>query len=155
MGLDLTEVVPIYQENIDALINQLGKDVVLHFKTEVSNVTSDFNDFVRDGSLRLPDFKKTQDNPAPVKTETTKTIKALLQIAPGGFANYNIRVEDAVLVMRLKTFLTDVPDLKRCSYIVAPTDAVSIVHTKFRLIREPVATGLKVDRYAISFWEAI
>lgn len=156
MALDLSSLVPIYQENIDALINQLGKPVTLYFEKAITNVTDDFRDPVRDDSIRLPDFKATTENPKPTVSVKTRTIKALVQIAPREFYTGGIsRAQQPGSIIRIKTFLTDVPDLKRCDYIVPMSDDTAFYDGRYRMIREPIPIGLQVNRYAVSFWEKL
>lgn len=153
MAINLTDIVKIYQENIDELIVSLGKDVVLHFEEIVENVSDGQNDHIRDGSLKYPSFK-TQGPTGPTITETTTTIKALLKFNPKDYIiPKGTQIEDMNGVVRLKTFLKEVPDLKRCKYIEVSPDSSSIVYNKYRLVREPIPVGLKYDRYAISFWK--
>lgn len=61
----------------------------------------------------------------------------------------------AKTTVRLKTYLTDVPDLRRCLYVQVHSDVGAIIDSKFKLIMEPIPTGLKVDRYAYTYWEHI
>jgi hypothetical protein len=155
MPLDATQfanVVQIYQSNIDSLISVMGKEVTLVFPDTVTNVKSDYDDPLRHDVSRKPDFKNTSIDPIPIRTPNTKTIKALTKDDPKEFKDFNIRVDNAQAIVRLKTMLTDVPDLRRCSYIIVHSKIKDILEAKFRLIREPVPTGLQEDRYAISYW---
>lgn len=140
-------LVTIYQQEIDSLINVMGKEVVLHFAERIENVNDEFDDPVRTESTRMPSYKGTTENPAPTVTHTTRSIKALVRVSPSDYETFGIKVKQPQEIMRLKTFLTDVPDLKRCSYVV--------YDGKYRMLREPTPVGLKEDRYAISFWERV
>ena len=147
MPLDLTHLVPIYQNHIDNLIDQLGKEVTLYFADTVQNVNEKFDDPVRDQSTRMPHYKTTSSDPAPTVTHNTRTIKALVRVSPTDYESFGIKIRQPAEIMRLKTFLRDVPDLKRCEYVV--------YDGKYRLVREPTPVGLKEDRYAVSFWERV
>jgi hypothetical protein len=59
---------------------------------------------------------------------------------------------EADAVLRLKSFLTDVPDLIRCEHIVPSFGSQEVLPTKYRLIREPIPVGLQTDRYSVSYW---
>jgi hypothetical protein len=155
MALDLSTVVPIYQENIDALINQLGKNVTLYFKTTISNVSEEFDDSIREESLRKPGYKTTSEDPAPTETQNTLTIKALIQYNPNNYERFGIRVNQPSSIIRLKTFLTDIPSILRAEYVVPNVDSKDIIFGKYRLIGDPIPVGLQADRYAVSFWERV
>lgn len=152
MALDLTNLVPVYQQNIDALIEQLGKYVELYFEDTVSNVQPDFYDPVRGGEVKQPSFKGSDTTPSPTVSNNKVTIKALHKYAPKEWNVVAPYVNEAASILRLKTFLTDVPNLIRAKYIVPSLGAQGIVNTRFRLLKEAIPVGLQVDRYAITYW---
>lgn len=154
MALDLSQVVPIYQSRIDDIINQLGKNVTLYFKSTVTNVATAFDDPVR-GDIMKPAFKTTVAAPAPTITYNTRVLKALVKWNPKDFEMYGLTIKNAAGIIRIKTFLTDVPDILRCDYMVPNSDVRGIIDTKFKLIREPIPVGLQTDRYAVSYWERV
>lgn len=154
MPFDLTHLVPIYQENIDQIILQLGKPVILYFSESVTPVSSGFFDPLRVENTLMPDFKQTAANPAPIRTTSTRTILALLKWKPKEYEHFDDqRVDNPDGILRLKTFLTDIPDLMRCEYIVPNANSVPIISTKYKLVRQPQPVGLQIDRYAISYWD--
>jgi hypothetical protein len=155
MAIDLTNLVRIYQENIDALLESMGKPVILYFEETITNIKPEFNDSVRDEDLRKPSYKTDIPNSTPSVVQNTKTIKALIQYNPRDFESFGIQVNQPDSVIRLKTFLTDVPDLKRCDHIVPNADSVNIVEAKYRLLREAIPRGLQEDRYAITYWHRV
>ncbi len=146
-------IINTYVDGINSLINQLGKPVILHFEDTVSPVSSGFYDVVRVENDLIPDFKQTNTNPAPIITENTTTILALMKWMPKEYEHFDQRVNNPDGLLRLKTFLTDVPNLVRCKYIVPDANSLGIINTKFRLIREPQPVGLQVSRYAITWWD--
>ena len=152
LGLD--DIVPVYQEYIDAIINEMGKYITIYFASTVENVNAEFHDPVRGRDTRQPAFKATQTNPAPKVTQHTKTIKALIRIDPLDYETFG-KIDQPKSIVRLKTFLSDVPDLQRCEYIIINVPEQDIIDAKYRMLREPIPTGLKQNRYAITFWERV
>lgn len=156
MALNLSKLVPIYAAAIDNILEQMGKNVILTFGTAISTPTTDFDDNLRRDAQRKPDFKQTAIDLAPTRTTYTRTLKCLIKNNPKEFSNYGIRINDPKnATVRLKTYLTDVPDLRRCLYVQVHSDVGAIIDSKFKLIMEPIPTGLKVDRYAYTYWEHI
>jgi hypothetical protein len=157
MALDLTNIIKIYQDNIDDLIKQLGKPVVLHFYETITNVNDEFNDPVRPGDIRKPDYTQTQESTAPNVSENTKTIKALIQYKPKEFDKQaiDLGINDPRGTIRLKTLLTDVPDLVRCQFIVPNADSQNILKSEYKLVGQPIPVGLAKDRYAVSYWSIL
>ncbi len=151
----MNEIVEIFQAEIDGLIHSLGKPVTLYFKDTITNVVEQFNDPVRGRATKEPSYKGNNAAPAPTVTHNTKTIKALLRNDPSDYARFGLKVNQPTGIVRLKTFLSDVPDLKRCDFIVINTAELDIAEAKYRLLREPIATGLQQNRYAVSFWERV
>lgn len=135
----------------------MGKRITLYFQEKLENVTGRFDDPVRgDGSSRMPDYKQTISVPSPTVTTTTREILALIKQSPEEFASFgDIKVQDANGIIRLKTHLSEVPYLENCNYIIPHPDVVQISNIRYRLIRKPVPTGLKLNRYAISYWMVI
>lgn len=153
MALDLTNLVPIYADAIDDIINQMGKSCELHFKDTVTGVNSTFVDKVRSADTRMPDYKE-QSTP-PTVSENTEIITALVKYNPSDYRNFGLRIDKPEGIVRLKTFLTDVPSILRCEFMIPNVNSKGFVNTKYQLLREPIPIGLKIDRYAISFWARI
>lgn len=146
------EIVQIYQTEIDSLIDNMGKYVTLYFASTVENVRPKFHDSVRGRDIRQPSYKAGPTEPAPTTTEHTRTLKALIRIDPLDYETFN-NIDQPKSIVRLKTFLSDVPDLQRCDYIVINVPERNIIEAKYRMLREPIPTGLKHNRYAVTFWE--
>jgi len=155
MPLDPTvfqDLVDIYQGEIDSLIDNMGKPVVLYFKSTVTNVSQSVDDYVLEDEIRKPSFKLPSVD-QPIETENTVTITALIKHNPADFQRYGLQIDDPQGIVRLKTYLTDVPNILKCEYAIVNADSRAIVENRYRLIRQPIPVGLKEDRYAISFWQ--
>jgi hypothetical protein len=150
--LDLSKIVPIYQSAIDGVINQMGKPVLLVFEDTVTNMTDNFQDKVDDFETKKPLFKADSISDQPVITQNTKIITSLIQHNPKDFKTYDINVKEGTDIVRLKSFLTDVPDLDRCKYIIPNYSSIAIIGYKYRMLKNPVPRGLQIDRYAVSYW---
>lgn len=148
-----SDLVLIYQQEIDSLIDNLGKDITLYFPSTITNVTSEFQDIVRPGEIIKPKYKAGTENNKPIITENVRTIKALIKYNPKNYSDFDIRLNESRNVIRLKTYLSDVPDILRCEYMMPNVDSKHILYTKYTLMKEPVPVGLQKDRYAISWWE--
>lgn len=155
MALDLSPLIPIYQESISQIIEQMGKNVTIYFEQQVTGVNNKFYDQVTGNASRKPDFKGTNVSSPPITSQPTSTIKALIRINPKEFQSYGIQIQKPEGIIRLKTYLRNVPDLLRCSYIVPNSDSRDILETKYALIREPLPVGLQQDFFAISYWQRI
>jgi hypothetical protein len=150
----LSKIVGVYQKEIDGLISSFGKNVTLYYKPTTSNIQSDFDDF-RPDEIRKPDFKAETTEEIPVVTQETDVIKALLEYNPKDFQNLDLNIKTPNSILALKTYLSYVPKLKRCQYIIPNSDSKDIAGGKFTLIREPIPIGLQIDRYSISYWQRI
>lgn len=159
-------LIQVYQDNIDALINQLGKDVYLNFDpTRIDCPNCEF-DPIRNRSSGRP--KKGGPRPfvrgrqCPyckgrgfIEEENQKCIKCLIKWNPKDLQDYGISLRDEVDVVRFKTFLTSYDDFVRAKTAfsnVAQSDSFRI---KVRKIKGPVPVGLREDRYCVSFWEVM
>jgi len=160
------DLIQIYQSRIDALINQLGKNVYLIFDPIIEPCTNCTFDVVGNRSTGIykiggpVSFSRGQKCPycksvGFLERENAKCIKALIKWAPVEMKNFGISVQKTEGVVRLKTFLTDVPDLVRCKYAIVNHDIEEILKLRVRLIQGPIPVGLREDRYSISFWETL
>ncbi|MFA5759937.1 MAG: hypothetical protein WC942_11355 [Clostridia bacterium] len=150
MAFDVAKVVPIYQTEIDNLINQLGKKVELYFTSSVSNVSSDNYDSIRGANTRKPDYKTTVE-----KVGIVQVIKGLIKYNPSSYELADARVQQNKNIVRIKTFLVYLPDLLKCDYIIPNIDSAGYVRNKFKLVKGPVPIGLGEDRYCLSYWELV
>lgn len=158
INYNLTSLVPIYQNGIDSIINQLGKRILLVFEPQIlENPTSETYDKIRNSVSKKPSFK--QENPAT--EEPTEIITGLTMWNPkesvirrdlGMTGTTELHLGLDKTIVRLKTYMTDVPALRRCKYIVPNYDSEGIFSTKFTLLRGPLPKGLGEDRYSVSYW---
>jgi len=159
-------LIKIYQSRIDALINQLGKNVTLEFDpilTACPNCTFDrirkrSTGIYRPGGPRP--FRRGRKCPwckgrGLLETPVTKCIKCLIKWHPKDAKNYGISIVSKKGVVRLKTFLTEADDLIRAKTIIANADIITQIKLRVKLIKGPIPVGLREDRYCISFWELI
>lgn len=157
-------LIQIYQDKIDALINQLGKNVLLEFDPIREPCTNCTYDTLRKRStgIYIPGgprpFARGRKCPyckgkGLVQTEVTKCIKCLIKWTPENARNFGIAVSQKRGSVRLKTFLTEADDLRRAKTVVVNYDIVSQMKLRMRLVKGPIPVGLQEDRYCISFWE--
>lgn len=152
MALDLTDVVPIYQENIDALIDQMGKTVTLYMKQTTTGVADSNYDPVRN-AVKLPAFKTGATG--PTLTDNTTSFKALIKWDPKEFKNFSINVNKPQSTLRLKTYITNAHHLARCEYLIPDVSTSTYILGKFKLAGPIAPIGLQENRYCVSFWEQI
>lgn len=145
------EIAAGYQSVVNLLIDNLGKDVTLYFKKQITNIDETFIDNNMPGGIKKPFFKEN----APSVTQETRTIKANIVINPKEFKYTELSLNKPNGIVRLKTKMQDVADLMRCEYIVVNSDSSNVIMTKYKLIFEPFQYGLVENAFAISYWERI
>lgn len=159
-------LIKIYQSRIDALINQLGKNVHLEFDPILTPCPNCTFDTIRRRStgIHIPGgprpFSRGRKCPwckgrGLLETPVTKCIKCLLKWNPRDFENFGISVSNNKGIVRLKTFLTECDDLSRAKTVIVNNDIVSQMKLKVKLVQGPIPVGLREDRYCISFWELL
>lgn len=159
-------LIDIYQSRIDALINQLGKNIYLEFDPIRESCPNCTYDTFRKRSTGI--YKVGGPRPFArgrkcpyckgrgfTETEVNKCIKCLIKWSPKEIKNFGITVTRRKGIVRLKAFLTDADDLKRAKTIIVNHDIVDKMKLRMRLIKGPTPVGLREDRYCISFWELI
>ncbi len=160
------ELIGIYQSRIDALINQLGKNILLEFaKIKVQCPNCEFDTMRgRSTGIWIPGgprpFARGRRCPwckgnGFEERDNNKCIKALLKWTPRDAVNYGITLSDHKDVVRIKTFLTELDDLVRAETVIANHDIADIAGLRVKLLRSPIPVGLREDRYCISFWELL
>lgn len=155
MGVpDLSGIPKIYREQIDNVLNTLGKNVKIVYQPTVTSVNTSFNDPIRNRDTRKPSYKTTNSAPAPAVTENSDTIKALINWNPKDFEDYGISVEAGDTIVRLKTYITDLHKLNRADYIIPNVDVEPAHQQKFTMIRQPTPRGLGLDRYVYTYWKS-
>lgn len=159
-------LIDIFQGRIDALINQIGKNVTLVFDAGKEVCPNCEFDPIRNRSSGRPKSGGPRPfrlgRPCPyckgrgfVETQNQKCIKALTRWNPRDAIQYGIVVRRNKDIVRLKTFTTDYDDLVRASYAITNADIASVDRFRVRLKQAPIVTGLRESRYCISFWERV
>ena len=160
------ELIGIYQDRIDALINQLGKHVWLEFtpiRTPCNNCYFDTmrersNGVYRSGGPRP--FERGRRCPyckgkGFLEVQVTECIHALLKWNPKEAEDFGISVADHKGVVRIKTYLTHAASIMRAETAIVNYDIRDIMRLKVHKIKGPIPVGLREDRYIISFWELL
>jgi hypothetical protein len=160
------EIITIYQSHIDALINQLGKNVTLSFDSQLEQCPNCIYDAINKRSTGV--YKQGGSRPfirgkkCPycygegfLETYTQKCIKCLIKWSPHDIERYGISIEKKESVVRFKTYITEMNDLLRASSAIVDLNQVDITELKVHRIKGPIPIGLREDRYCISFWELI
>lgn len=150
-NLNATPIVTEYQERIDWLINNMGKNIVLHIKQDPveSDPVDDIEDPIRGPVVKKPFYKPN----GQIEIYDTVTIKALLKNNPQDFKRFNIQVADSENILRVKTFMSNYTNLIRCEHMTL--EDKNLNYFKFKLLREPMNHGLRDDRYCIAFFERV
>jgi len=160
------EVVNIYQTRIDALINQLGKSVLLEFDPVRQPCSNCIFDPIRNRSTGIyktggpRPFTRSRQCPwckgkGFEETQATRCIEALIKWNPRDSEKYGISLENYKSVVRIKTFSTEADDIVRARTAIVDYQEIGTTIARVRLIRNPIPVGLRQSRYCISFWELI
>lgn len=158
-----SELIEIYQSRIDALINQLGKNILLEFdpiKDPCPNCGFDILNNRSNGVYKLGGpipFSRGQKCPyckakGFLLVSVNKCIKALIKWNPREVINYGISTKRYNNIVRIKAFLTDSDDLSRAKTAIIDYDIADQFKQVVKLIKGPVPVGLREDRYCTSFW---
>lgn len=159
-------LIKIYQSRIDALINQLGKNVLLEFDPIIEPCPNCFQDIMEHRSNGI--YKPGGPIPFPrgqkcdyckglgfLEKSVNKCIKMLLEWNPKNDEGYKISVKHRGGIVRLKGFLTDGPDLIKCKTIIVNHDTSNIIKLRVKLIKGPTIVGLREERYIIVYGKMI
>ena len=160
------ELIEIYQSRIDALINQIGKNVYLEFSPIIDPCPNCTYDTFRKRStgIYIPGgprpFERGRRCPyckgeGFLETEVNKCIKALIKWGVSANQNFGLSLSERKGVVRLKTLLTDADDIARAKTAIVNHDIVDQMKLRVKLIRGPIPAGLREDRYALSFWKLV
>ena len=159
-------LIDIYQSRIDALINQLGKHVLLEFAPTRTPCTNCYYDTIRKRSNGIyrpggpRSFARGRKCPyckghGFLQTTVTECIHALLKWNPSEAEDYGICVTDHQGVVRIKTYLTHISSLMRAETAIVNYAIQDVLKMRVRKIKGPIPVGLREDRYCISFWELL
>lgn len=159
-------LIDIYQSRIDALINQLGKHVLLEFTPIMTSCINCYYDSVRKRSNGV--YKSGGPRPFSrgrkcpyckgrgfLEEAVDECIHALLKWNPKEAEDYGIAVSKHQGVVRIKTYLYHMSSLMRAKTAIVNYAIRDIMTMKVQKIKGPIPVGLREDRYCISFWELI
>ena len=161
-----SNIISLYQSHIDALINQLGKNVILNLPPQ-KNVCPNCEQEIL-GRRSVGVYKI--DGPRPFKrgrkcpyckgngfleTLVQKCIKCLIKWNPKDYENFGISIQNPENIVRLKTHLIYMKDLLRAETAIIQYDEIDVVKSQVRKLTDAIPIGLREDKYCISFWELI
>jgi hypothetical protein len=146
--LDLTKTIPIYQNAMTQLIDQMGKRIILVSKTKNPNYSPATED------KNKPAWSQGSST-EPQEIEVTEDIKGLVGYSAPDARTYNINVDEYKNLLQIKTFITLTDKLKSADHIIPSADSQSYFHSKYRLVRGPFPLGLGEDFLVLTFWSQI
>lgn len=160
------DLIKIYQDRIDSLINQLGKNVLFIFDPIIEPCTNCVFDTEKNRSTGVykigGPIPFTRGYKCPyckgqgfLERAVEKCVKCLIKWNPKEFKNYGISVQKNHAVVRLKGFLTDAPYMVKAKAAIVDHDIKKSFKLIVRLIQGPIPVGLREDRYCVSYWELI
>ncbi len=160
------DVINIFERGVDAIIDQLGKNVKLIFDPIIipcPNCLFDpiggksSNRFKPGGPVPFSDGARCPYCRGTGKTEQERStiVKASVSWSPQDYIDYGISVQNARAVVSTKTLLNDVIKIQRAKIAIIDCDISSILKVKCRRLKDPVPIGVKNSRYAMTFWQRI
>jgi hypothetical protein len=160
------ELISIYQGRIDALINQLGKNMYLEFEPTRSACPNCTYDSLNNRSTGI--YKTGGPTPFArghkcphckgaglITDSVTRCIKALVKWNPKDYRKYGVAVHDPSAIVRTKSFLTEAPLIVKAKTALMNVAISDMLTLRVRRLRGPIPVGLREDRYCITFWELV
>lgn len=144
-GINLSEIMPIYQEVIDDLIEKLGKDVRLYYKKKPTQTQENYD--ALNMGVKKPSYKTGSDDPEYEVKTIRCIIKWYKRINP-----IDGSLEKSKSQCKIKTYMTNIPDIERADFII-PHDAY--VNTRYKIASDTQLIGLGEDRYVIYYLDPI
>lgn len=161
-----TKVIDLYQNRIDALLNQVGKNVILQFDQIASPCINCIFDSIRKRSSGryktggpLP-FNYGRKCPyckgrGVLEEVAELCIRCLISWNPSEVSNFGISVSKGSEIVKLKALIDDASHIKRANIALIDRQVMDLVKYRAKLIKGPYPLGLREDKYCISFWETI
>ena len=159
-------IIQIYQDGIDTLIDQLGKNNKLIYDSTIIDCLHCVVDplgnkpnsrFKPGGPINYSDGYRCPYCGGDGKTEQEnfEILKVLIQFRPKDYKKFNISVQNPSALVRTKSFMTDIIKIQKAKEAIMDVQINDILKIKCRKLRDPIPRGLKETRYAITFWERI
>lgn len=155
----------VMQNAQDDLIDQLGKDCRLHYPP----IMMQCNNCILDPIGRKSSNRYLHGGPIPFQNgsicpscggagmkarEQTEIVNLLIQWKPKEFKPVGVddlRIPDGTL--RAKGYITDMPKVMKCSYMVPHIDIEAYARYRFRLSGDPYSPqNIVQGRYFVSYW---
>ena len=157
-------VIEIFEREIDGLITDLGRDIKLIYDPSVvvcincqfdpiGNKSN--NRFRPGGPISFPDGSRCPycNGSGRTEEENSEIIKALVSWDAKDYIDFGISIQNPNAVVRTKTLLKLVPKIQRAKEAIVDYRINDILKLKCRKLRDPIPTGLKNSRYAITWWQ--
>lgn len=153
VSFDLTDSIEIFQDALDQLIDQIGKNVKLYYRRDIAPSSSNYDSINQ--SNRKPSYKDDVSEPSNNEDlYDVKTVKCTIAWQ----RRFNDD-EDTVTYKTgrcsIKTQIIHLPDILRADFIVPNSDVEDYHNYRFRVISAPQPTGLAEDVYCKVYLEQI
>lgn len=151
---EIESITDIFEEEINALIRDLGKDCLVVFKDTITPGDNPAFDPVY-GDSKIPEYKFTPELSNIVKTQNTIVVRMLITHNPSDFISFVGKIYEPSDIIRVKTHVSYAPELRRCDYIIPDINRRDIFGHKYRLIRDCVPRGLVRNSYLLAYFQRV
>ncbi len=159
-------VIDIFEREVDALIRDLGKKIKLIYKPTIIDCPNCIFDLI--GRKSANRFQSGGPQPfsdgarcpycrgtGKTEQENSEIILGLVDWKPRDYQDFGISVQNSNAIVGIKTLATDAVKIQRATEAIVDYAISDIIKLRCRKLRDPMTTGLKNSRYAISFWQRI
>ena len=163
-------VIDIFEREVDALIRDLGKKIKLIYKPTIIDCSNCIFDLI--GRKSANRFQSGGPQPfsdgarCPYCRGTGKTEQENSEIIIGlvdwksrtnstDYQDFGISIQSSNAIVSIKTLATDAIKIQRATEAIVDYAISDIIKLRCRKLRDPMITGLKNSRYAVSFWQRI
>ena len=156
----------IYRAGIDALIDQIGKNVKLVYPPKLTACANCYYDSIGRKSANV----YRSGGPAPfvngalcpvcmgqgkIESSYTETIKMLVNLTPSNYETYDLSLRTGRSVASTKCHASDLPKIKRCIEAILDSDNEAFVRQRAILSSTPILSGLKDSVYCTAYWDIV
>ncbi len=156
-------VIDIFEREVDALIRDLGKKIKLIYKPTIIDCPNCIFDLI--GRKSANRFQSGGPQPfsdgarcpycrgtGKTEKENSEIILGLVDWKPRDYQDFGISIQNANAIVGIKTLATDAIKIQRATEAIVDYAISDIMKLRCKKLRDPMITGLKNSRYAVSFW---
>lgn len=159
-----SSIISLYQQGMNTIISQLGKDCVLIYPPKVTmcpnciydpNSKRSSNRYKTGGPIQFPNGAICPycNGVGNISSPVEETVRMRIIYRPKDYRNFGIQVQDPSSLVKATCGIDYLPKIQQAAYLRLDSEVNGFVQYICEKVSAPKPHGMQHSKYVISYWQ--